>query len=472
MTAPDATASQPRNCDLLIVGGCLVTVDGERRVLADGAIAVQDGKIAAVGSTREIEAAWRGSTRIDAAGGLLHPGYLDGHYHAGLHLIRGALPDDPTAAAGDGSAPGAFVRWLNALREEDEVAATRLAACELAMNGFTGFVEAGTAFAPDAVAEAATAVGIRVSVTDCMLWDLPSADPMPSQIPRAPCEAHHARAGLGGQLWRNDAGGLARGHVALYGLGSASDDLMREAKRLADRAGTVVHQHQSFMAEDAAHDRARFGKAALLHFAEADLIGPSSVFTHMNVLEEAEVEAVVESGMALVWHPGNALYYGITPTAPNRFPALQRRGTAIAFGTDVAKAFSFGDLGFLAYLASRAWGDYLPAEALIESYTLGGARAMGLAGELGALEVGRAADIVLRRADSPDVSPGFDPLRQLALIQRTGGVNTVVCDGRIVVRDGRPCQVDLAEALADAKASAHRMAERANLRPDPRWCPR
>lgn len=458
----------PEPCDLLVTGGLVVTVDAARRVISDGAIAVRGGQIVAIGTTAELSPRWSATRRIDAEGGVVHPGYVDGHFHAGLHLIRGALPDDPKTPA-DPTRPGPFARWLNALTEADEAASTRLAACEMAMNGFTGFVEAATAFFPDVVSDAAAGVGIRSSVTDCMLWDLPDGEPLATLIPRAPCDAARAMAGLGGQLWRNAQSVLGRGHVGIYGSGSASDALMAEAKRLADASGSVMHQHQSFTPGEARIDHDRYGKPALVHFAEAGLIGPSSVFTHMNALTEAETEAVVASGMAVVWHPGNTVYYGLTPHSPNRFPALCRAGTDIAFGTDVAKVWSFGDLGFIGYLLSREWGDYVPPESILEMFTRGGARAMGMADRIGCLEVGRAADFVIRSANSPEVAPGFDPVRHLVLIQRTKGVRTVVCDGAVIVEEGRPTQVDLAEVLAEARASARRTAERADLSPAPLW---
>src|SRR5688572_304389 len=153
---------------------------------------------------------------------------------------------------------------------------------------------------------------------------------------------------------------------------------MTDANRLADESGTVFHQHQNFMAADADYDAGRFGKPAMVYFAEHGLIGANSVFTHMNVLSEAEVDAVAASGMGLVWHPGNFMYYAVAQQAKNRFPELHRRGTAIAFGTDVAKAWAFGELGFIGYLVSREWGEYLSSEALLEMFTVGGARAMGL----------------------------------------------------------------------------------------------
>ena len=158
MTAP---------CDILIENALIVTVDADRLVWSDGAIAVRNGMIVAIGRTADVTPNWTPAKRIDAAGGMVHPGFIDGHYHAGLHLIRGALSDDPNvpAVALPGK-PGPFGRWLNALTEVDERAATRLLACELAMNGFTGFVEAATAFFPDVVADAASEVGIRSSVTE------------------------------------------------------------------------------------------------------------------------------------------------------------------------------------------------------------------------------------------------------------------------------------------------------------------
>ncbi len=143
---------------------------------------------------------------------------------------------------------------------------------------------------------------------------------------------------------------------------AGSLELMREAKRLADEAGTVFHQHQSFMPADAGFDAKRFGKPALVHFAEKGILGPNTIFTHMNVLDDAEVEAIAKSGMGLVWHPGNFMYYGISQQAKSRFPELARRGTPITFGTDVAKVWAFGELGFIAYLFSREWGDFVPSD--------------------------------------------------------------------------------------------------------------
>jgi len=458
--------SGPAACDLLVVHGHLVTLDPAREEIADGAVAIAGRDILEVGSTAELRARYTPARTLDAGGGVVHPGFIDGHYHASIHLARGSVTDDPHPPdAGDGG-PGVFVRWINALTDEDEYASALMAALELARNGFTGFVEAATAFQPDAIAKAAEAVGIRCSLGDCMLWDLIGGEPMAAMIPRAPCSTERAHGLLGQEARRRTKDdGLIRGHVALYGIGSASEELTLEAKRLADDLGTVFHQHQNFMGDDVAYDRGRFGRDPLVHLAEIGALGGNTILTHMNLLSDAEAEAVVESGSGIVWHPGNAMYYGIAPQAPLRMPALQRRGTPVALGTDVAKVWAFGDLGFVAYLVSREWGDYLPARAVLEMFAGGGAAAFGATDDLGRLAAGRRAALVIRTLDLPDAQPNRDPLRQAMLVSRTKGIDTVIVDGREVVRGGRALLVDEAEVYALARRSAARMAERAGLGP-------
>jgi cytosine/adenosine deaminase-related metal-dependent hydrolase len=163
------------------------------------------------------------------------------------------------------------------------------------------------------------------------------------------------------------------------------------------------------------------------------------------------------------------MYYGIAQQARSRFPEMHRRGTAVAFGTDVAKAWAFGELGFIAYLVSREWGDYVPSESLLEIFTLGGARALGLEQEVGSIEPGRRADLVIRSAEMPDAQPNVAPVKQLMLVSRTKGVDTVLCNGEVLVRRGSLTRLDEAEAYSLGRASAKRMAERAGVKLRNKW---
>ena len=140
---------------------------------------------------------------------------------------------------------------------------------------------------------------------------------------------------------------------------------------------------------------------------------------------------------------------------PQRLPRpAQAAARPSAFGTDIAKAWPFGDLGFIAYLVSREWGEYLTSEAILEMFTLGGARAMGMEKQVGSIEVGKRADIVIRRVDFPDAQPNVDVVRQLMLVSRTKAVDTVVCNGETIVRHGRLVRLDEERDLPPRPRSA------------------
>ncbi len=438
-------------------------MDDARAVHAPGAVAVHDGVIVAVGPDRDVCSAFDASGTIDARGAIVHPGFVEPHCHVSMHTSRGALPDAPPdpAAANARASFHHFSRWLNALEHDDEHASSQLAFVEMLLAGVTCFMDPGTAFEPDAVARAATEVGIRGSVADPFLWDVEGGLAMASQLDRAPASPGRARDLLGGQLARNaDPRALVRGHVALYGSGSASEELERAAKACADAAGCVLTQHQSLDAADAAFDRGRFGEDALLHLAAIGVLGRNCSFMHMNALGAAERDAVVASGMTVIWHPGNVLYYGIGDVGRSAMPGLRARGVPVAVATDLAKAWSFGEMGWLASLVARAGGDHLSSEDVLELQTRAGARAVGREDDLGSLEPGKRADLVIRRDDVPGAQPGLDPLRQCMLIARASSVDTVIVDGSVVVEHGRLPGVDVGDVLDRARRSARRVLDR------------
>ena len=448
----------PHVCELIVDNGYLVTMDDERREIPSGAIAIKDRGIVAVGPATEVAGEWRAARRIDARGALVHPGFIEAHYHTGLHLVRGVLSDAP--ATGKSSGPGVFIRWINELTDEDEHAGALAAGLEMLQNGYTAFVDAATTFEPDAVAEAAEAVGIRCSVSDCSLWDC-DGDPMAVQIDRAPCDRAHVERKLGEQVRRRaNSDGLVRAHIALYGIGSASEEIMLAAKKMADDTRSVYHQHQNFMAGDVAVDRARFGRAPLVHLNEIGVLGGNTVLTHMNVMDDDEAEAVVGSGVVVVWHPGNVMYYSVVPPDQNRMPALFKAGVPMGFGTDAAKSWVIGDLPFISYLLTRYGKQYLSPRDIMAICTRGGARAFGEPDRIGSLEVGKKADIVIRSDDSASVIPNRDPVYQMMMISRTRSVDTVIVDGEVVLRNGRSTRLDESAVHAAGRASARRMAER------------
>jgi cytosine/adenosine deaminase-related metal-dependent hydrolase len=465
-----ASPAAPEACDILIVNGYVITLDEDRRIFPTGAVAISGNRIVAVGREADLRAALRPRHVMDAHGAPVHPGYIETHCHATLHTTRGAVTDDPQAFAGLGDKPHPYAVWFNKLTDEDERASCLHTAAEMLLNGYTLLVEAGTVFEPDICAEAAQAVGLRASLCDPFLWDYAENFVLARQIERAPCSGKRALGLLGSQLWRNDdPEALVRGHVAIYGNGTGSDELTLAAKRCADDAGVAMSQHQSLETDDAFADDGRFGKHPLVHFAEIGAIGRNSAFVHMNILRDDEVDVIRHAGMSILWHPGNYQFYGIARSQRSRMAAMALSGINVSLCTDAAKIWTFGDMARIGYLVAREEGGYIPCERLLEMLTIGAARAVCLDHIVGSLEAGKRADIVIRRTDLPETAPGLDVVRDLTLTSPHKSVDTVLVDGKVVVRHGRLTLADEGAILAEARRSARRVAREVGLSPGPTW---
>jgi 5-methylthioadenosine/S-adenosylhomocysteine deaminase len=455
-------------CDILVVNACVLSMNASRTIYPAGAVAIEGSTIVAVGPEREVVPAYRGRRVIDAHGAVVHPGFVDGHCHVTIHLGRGSVPDDPGVKNGFG-----YGDWFNHLGDGDEYTQTQCAAVEMLRNGYTCFLEPGTALDPDAVAEAAEAVGVRGSVADPFLWDVADGGNqlVAPMARRAPCNRERALGLLGRQLWRNKGeSGRIRGHVALYGSGSQSEELMRAANACADEHRVVMNMHHNFTPEQAERDDRRFGGGhTLVTFAEKGLIGRRSAFVHMNVVREDELQPIVDSGMSLVWQPGNYMFYGIHNRFRTRIPELVTRGANVTFGVDAAKVWTFGDLELIGYLVARQTGQYLRTEQILEMRTVNGARALGLERMIGSLEPGKRADVVIRSATTPEMVPAVNPVQELLLGGQATTVDTVLVDGEIVWRDGRPTRVDLDAVTAAGRACARAVLKRAGYTPQSTW---
>jgi 5-methylthioadenosine/S-adenosylhomocysteine deaminase len=461
------------SCDLLVRNAYVLTVDAERRVYPAGAVAISGHDIVAVGPEAEVTAAYRADRVLDAHGALVHPGFVESHYHTGLHFTRAAISDEPHAVNPSGGTDGQiglYSAWFNLLGEEGEYASALMSCVEMVRNGITCFLDPGTVLDTDAVAAAATAVGIRASLCDPFIWDYSADLPMADEIERAPATLERCLDTLGGELRRNaDPDALVHGHVGLYGMSTFTDELAVAAKRCADEAGVVLTLHQNFEPADTEADDKRFGRPAVEHLDELGILGPSTTLAHMNVLRDGEIDALARTGSAVVWHPGNFLFYGIANDVRCRMPELAERGIPLGVMTDSAKAWSFGEMAWVGYLTARMGNDYIPPQQLLEMQTIGGARAVGLQDRIGSLEAGKRADLVIRTDRLPEAHPGMDPIRAALLVSRSKSVHTVVINGEIVVRDGRLTRVDEDVAYDLAERETARLAGALGLEAPAPW---
>ena len=457
----------PRNCDLIIKNGCLLTMDERRAIIPRGAVAVAGHTIAAAGPEKDILRDWQSKDVIDAKGAIVHPGYIDAHLHVNAQTCRGFFRGD--ASKGGAVGPN-YADWKATLTAEDENAAAGLAGVEMLRHGITTFVEPGSAFEPDAVAAATQAIGIRCTLAEPYLWDTTDImDVIPglaskSLFARVPPERDRCLKLLGSQLFRNrDKDGIVHGHVALYGEGTASDELYVAAKKLADREGVILNNHVGFDLDLAAAMERVWGKPRFIHLAEIGVLGPNTTFVHMNLIRDEEVEPIIKSRLSIVWCPLAYVSRGTPLRQPTRIPEMKKRGVNVALGTDSARQSSAGDAGFLALQLAGGAGHAMVSEDIFEMMTVGGARAAGLQHLIGSLEPGKRADIVIRSTHAAELMPSIDPVHQLVTVAHGANADTVLVNGRIVLREGRATLVDEADVFANAQASVHRIRSRLGL---------
>ena len=467
------SSHEPKSCDLLIANGCLLTMDADRTIVPRGAVAIKGHTIAAVGIDAYILRDWRATEVIDAKGAIVHPGCVDAHLHANAQTCRGFFRGDASKGAKVGPS---YADWKATLTPDDESAATGLAAVEMLRHGITCFVEPGSAFDPDAVAEATQKVGIRCTLAEPYLWDTTEVmEAIPglaskALFARVPPEHDRCLKLLGSQLFRNkDSNGITHGHVALYGEGTASDALYVAAKATADRASVILNNHIGFDLDLAAAMERNWGKPRFVHLGELGVLGANTTFVHMNLIRDDEIDPIVKSGLSIVWCPLAYVSRGTPMREKTRIPEMKKRGVNVALGTDSARQSSSGDAGFLALQLAGGAGHSTVSEDVFEMMTLGGAQAAGLAHLIGGLEVGKRADIVIRSADAAELMPGIDPVHQLVTVGHGPSADTVLVNGRVVLRRGRTTLVDDAELFASARASVAEIVDRLGLAPPGSW---
>lgn len=450
--------------DLIIRHAYVITMDDEGRLVEDGAIAIAGRRIVEVGVDADIVARYAAERTIDAAGAPVHPGLVECHMHASFQTFRGVIPDHiPEDEVFD-----AIERvFFNTVTDEEEHLGVLLASMEMIRNGTTCFMEAGTVLEPSAAADAAALVGIRALIGDAFIMDQPTGMAQGKETPgsgpvrvrgaieRAPRNLDDALKTMGGVLARNaDPDALVTGHIALLGLGTASETLLLEAKRQADAAGVVLNMHHAYSPADTAADRVKYGKDPLIRLAEIGVLDRNVTLGHANHLTDAECGLLIEKDASLAWAPAASMMWGHGGSFHGRHAELWRRGANISLGSDSANWSNDFDLfrqANLALLSAReAHQDrtYLLAEDVLGMATRGGAQAVGMEDRIGSIEAGKRADLVIHTLDRPEMIPITDMIRNLMYSSRSKSVLTVIVDGKVVLEDGAFVELDEPRLLA------------------------
>jgi len=435
----------PRQVSLLVTGGTVVTVDGARRVIANGAVAIDGTDIVAVDTAEAIAKQFRGTDTIDATGQLVLPGLINTHTHAAMTLYRG-LADDL-----------ALTDWLNkyifpaeakTVSPEFVSVGTRLAALEMIESGTTTFAD--MYYFEEEVARETKAAGLR-GVLGQTIIQFPVADA------KTPAEAL-ARAEAFIRRFKDDP--LITPAVAPHAMYTLDGPTLKAARELSRQYGVPTLIHLAETRDEIQTAQERFALSPTAYLDSLGFWGPGVLAAHGVWVSEAEIALLRQRGVGVSHNPESnmKLASGVAPVT-----GYLRAGVAIGLGTDGAASNNDLDMFEAMRVASllhklqtsdpRAVG----AGTALEMATMGGARALGMDRLIGSLERGKRADVIVVETRSARQTPMYDPVSLLVYTTRGDDVRHTIVNGRVLMRDRKVLTLDSAAVLAEARGWADKV---------------
>jgi 5-methylthioadenosine/S-adenosylhomocysteine deaminase len=444
----------------------LVTMDGSRRIIQDGSVLIEGQRITQVGKTADLQAVPVDRT-IDAQEMVVTPGFCNNHMHISYaHAVRGIFPDNLN--------PGVYLanvfKLQGAMTEEDEYHTSLLGITELLKSGTTCFLDPGSTKFLDVCMQAYEESGCRI-VVGAQVVDQPN----PINIPVTTTEASIGIMEKTIQAYDHRLNDRVRAWAMPFAADYASEALLVAAKRLADQYQTGLTLHQSNDPPSVKASLERFGKRPIEYLESIGVLGPNVLLAHLIGLDDNEVEIMARTQTKGVTVPTAALKMGRGTTSRGKLPEMLQKGICVSLGTDAGNNSNLLETQRSMYLVTvlykdaRLTTDVVPPETALEMATINGARALGLDHELGSIEVGKKADLVLFDTRRPEWRNLFNPINNLVYNADGRSVHTVIVDGRIVVENHQPLYVDELALIHKMQGIGERLLARTGVHFPPRW---
>ena len=447
LAAGSFAAPQPgrRPVSLVVTGGTVVTVDGARRVLSPGAIAIDGRDIVAVDTPEALAARFAPRESIDATGHVVLPGLVNTHTHAPMVLYRG-LADDL-----------ALMEWLQkyifpaeakTVTPEFVRAGTRLAVLEMIQSGTTTFAD--MYYFEEEIAAVTSAAGLRGVLGQTIIqFPVPDAKTPAEGIARATA---FIRKFAGDELIVP-----ALAPHAMYTLDAKT---LKAVRALADREGAPVLIHLAETADEARTSARQHHKSPTQYLESLAFWGPRTIAAHGVWLSAADIAILARRRVGVSHNPESNMKLA---SGSARVVAMRAAGVAVGLGTDGAASNNdldmFEAMRQAAFLAKLQTMDprSIPARTALEMATIGGARVLGMESQIGSLEPGKRADMIVVSVDAPRQTPLYDPLSHLVYATRGDDVRTTIVNGRVLMRDRKVLTLSEDDVLAEARALAARV---------------
>ncbi|RUS46424.1 amidohydrolase [Cohnella sp. AR92] len=431
---------------LLITGGTVLTVNAANEVIETGAVLIENGRIADVGEAAVLEAKYSNVERLDSAGHVVLPGLVNLHLHSGL--IRGTAEDLPV------------FEWLTkyvdpkhrALTDELAFAAARLSYTEGLLSGTTCVMDMYRFM--HRCADAAEQLGLRATLAPYVV-DKPGMDYFESLDKNIRLVEERNKTANGRiQVW-----------FALEHLTYCTEEAYRRAAKLAEKYDTGIHTHGEESIEMARRLHAETGRWPVELFYDRGILGPKTVLAHCVWLQDSEMELLAKTGTSVAHCPVSNLKLasGIAP-----IKELLDLGVNVGIGTDGVKENNnldmLEELKFVPLLQKARLLDAtaIPAEIALRMATIDGAKALGLDKEIGSLEVGKKADLIMVDFRKHHLTPIIrgkynNAVSNLVYSASGSDVSHVFIDGKPIVRERKLLTGDAETIRLEAQEAAEKL---------------
>ena len=436
-------AAQPqRRIDLLISHGVAVTMDPQRRVLQDAAIAVQGDTILAVGDSSELARQFTAAKVIDADGALLLRGLINAHTHMAMSFFRGLAED---RSLQDWLQKYIFPAEAKNVTADFVLWATRLSMLEMLRGGTT--TVADMYYFEDEVARALKDGGMRGILGETIIG-FPAPDNKTSQSAFAYTE-HFL------DHWKHDP--IITAAVAPHAIYTCSEQLLKQAAALARAHHAPILMHVAEAPYELEVSRREHGLSPVQYLLRIGVLGPDLVGAHCVWLDDSDIQTLATHSVGCSYNPSSNMKSaaGLMPA-----PEMLTAGAAVGIGSDGPASNNnqdlFEEMDLAAKLQKFARMDptALPAQQVVEMATITGARALHLDHQIGSLETGKKADLIVVETTAPHATPMYNVYSQIVYSLKQSDVRTTIVGGRVVMEDRRMQTLD--EKLILAKASVYK----------------
>ncbi|MDQ6651353.1 MAG: 5'-deoxyadenosine deaminase [Acidobacteriota bacterium] len=439
------------NESILIKGGTLVTMDEDDSIVR-GDLLIRDGRIASIRET-----GLQADMIIDAAGCAVLPGFIQTHIHLCQTLFRGAADDLP------------LLDWLKkrvwpmeaAHTAQSIRASARLGVAELIKGGTTCALTMETVNHTEEVFKVVEETGFRATVGKCMM---DKGDDVPEPL------HEDTEVSLKGSLalleaWHGKGNGRIRYCFAPRFALSCTSELLALVAQLALKHKVIVHTHASENKIECALVEDQTGLRNVAYLDSLGLTGRHVVLAHCVHLDASELETLATTRTNVAHCPSSNLKLG---SGVAEVKKMLDRGISVSLGADGAACNNrldmFTEMRSMALLQKALHGpEAIPAQQALRMATIGGARALGLEKEIGSLEIGKQADVVVVNLNALHAIPSTDLVSALVYSAQTADVRSVVVDGQVLMKDGKLLTIEEKSVVVEAARERAQLSKRARV---------